>query len=249
MSYEESLLRERFTAVLARRRAQRREKVLIESFFYAVVASLAFLPFREALPRGLSPLALPLILGPLVAGVILRFRPWGDRDFIRALFHLDRSLGLEERAMTAWEILSRGQKRLPERAVLAEAAERLKGVDVRVHFRREVSWHAFFLPVLLLLFLLLVWFDAGVEWRKGANGPHPDSLAQALKRYSNEVKERARSEGLTESLRVASVMEELAERRRRGQMSEPKLRQELSGLSKKTGNTGLGRAAGEPAAA
>lgn len=245
MSHEESLLRERFTAVLARRRAQRREKVLLQSFFYAVVASLAFLPFREMLPKGVSPLVIPLILCPLVAGAVVRFCPWGNRDFIRALFHLDKSLGLEERAITAWEILSRDEKRLPELVVLAEAAERLKGVDVKVHFKRQLPWHAFFLPLLLLLFLVLVWFDAGVDSGKGSNVPQPDALAQALKEFSQEVKERALSEGLSESLRVASAMEELAEKRKSGQMSEPKLREELSGLSRKIDHMGLGRASSE----
>lgn len=231
MSEEERLLRERFSDLITWQRVRRREKIFVQAFFFALLGSLLFFPFRKTLPYTGSPLILPLLFCPVLAGALFMIRPWGMRDSLRALFHLDRSLGLEARALTAWDILGRKEKRVTELWVLAEASERLRGVDFKPLFKRRLPWHAFWLLPLLLLWLLFVWLDVGVDFTSGSSPAALATLAQKLKEISQGLKRQARSQGLAESLRVAGVMEELAEKRLRGQMSENKLREELSGLA------------------
>ena len=245
MSEEERLLRERFSDLITRQRAQRREKIFVQAFFFAVLGSLVFFPFRKMLPYTVSPLILPLLFCPVLAGALFMIRPWGTRESLRALFHLDRSLGLEARALTAWDILGRKEKRVTELLVLAEASERLRGVEFKPLFKRRLPWHALWLPPLLLLWLLFVWLDVGVDFTSGSSPAALATLAQKLKEISQGLKRQARSQGLAESLRVAGVMEELAEKRLRGQMSENKLREELSGLASTIDETAadLGEAA------
>jgi hypothetical protein len=242
LSQEESRLQERFATLLAWRRAQRREAVVLEAFFYAFLFSLAAIPLRESLPYGLSPLGIPLLLFPFVAAALFFRRPWSHNDSMRSLFLLDKSLGLEARALTAWDILGREEKARPELLVLAEAAERLHGVDLRALFRRRLSWQAWSLPAAVTLFLLLVWMGVGVGLPQHASLAPPGTLAGELKAFSHELKQRTRAEGLAESLKVASAMEELAERRIGGRMSEKQLREELAGLSKDIDARGPGSA-------
>ena len=231
MSEEERLLRERFSDLFTWQRVQRRERIFVQAFFFAVLGSLVFFPFQKTLPYAVSPLILPLLFCPVMAGALFLIRPWGTRESLRALFDLDQSLGLEERALTAWDILGRKEKRVPELVVLAEAAQRLQGVDFRLLFKRRLPWHALWLPPLLLLWLLFVWFDVGVDIQSASSQNPSATLAQQLKEFSQGLKRQARSQGLAESLKVAGVIEDLAEKRLRGQMSENKLREELSGLA------------------
>lgn len=239
MRDEERLLQERFSDLLGWQRVQRRERIFIKIFFYCLLASLALIPFRGMALYGISLLALPLLFLPVVAAAVFIVRRWGMKESLQALLFLDKTLDLEERAITAWEILRRPGRRAPELLVLAETAERLKEINFRRLLKRPLPWQAFALPPLLLLLLLLVWLDGGVESERGSKSSRPVTLARQLKEFSREIKERAQSEGLAESLRVATTIEKLAEKRLGEQLSEKKLGEELSGLATEIENTGL----------
>ncbi|HBA39681.1 MAG TPA: hypothetical protein DCZ05_08045, partial [Deltaproteobacteria bacterium] len=85
-------------------------------------------------------------------------------------------------------------------------------------------------PPLFLVWLLLVWLDMGVHLEKGVPGSQSISVAQRLKEFSRDLQERAKSQGLNESLKIAHALEELAEQNLKGEGSEKKLSGELAGI-------------------
>lgn len=156
-------------------------------------------------------------------------RPWGNKESLRRVFLLDKTLHLEERAITAWEILRRGEQRAAERLVLKEAGDRLKGISAKTLFKRRLTWHAFSVPPLLMLWFLLLWFDIGVHFDKVTRqGLKPSSMAQKLKAFAQEVEEQARSEQLTESLKIAKALEEVADETLQREIAEEKLKKSLA---------------------
>lgn len=238
MTGEGYYLQERFSNLLRWERVKRREKMVVSVFCYSVLASIALLPARELLPAGLSPLVLLPALFFLLAPVFFLLRPWGRREPLRTVFLLDRALHLEERAITAWEILGRKEEKAAELLVLEEAGEKLKGVDPRALLKRRLTWHAFFAAPLLLLWLLLVWLDIGVPFGRSVEESQPLSVAQKLKEFAREMKEKAKLEQLTESLKIAHDLEEVAEKGLRGEMNERKLSEDLSRMANKIGDMG-----------
>lgn len=230
---EEPLLQEKLEDLLGWERIKRREKILVEVFFYSVLASLAALPARELASPWMHPLAWPALLFLLLAPAFFLLRPWGRREWLRALFLLDKTLRLEARAITAWEILGRSERSPGESLVLREAAKGLRNVDPKTLFKRQRSWQEIFALPLLLLWLLFVWFGAGLDSGEGVRGSRLHSLAQRLKEFSRDLQERAKSQGLSESLKVARGMEEAAEKSLKGEISEKKLSEDLAGMVSK----------------
>jgi hypothetical protein len=235
---EGPLLQERFSELLSWERIKRREKIVVSVFFYSLLASLVLLPANGLLPSWVNPLFLPLLFFLILAPGIFLLRPWGARESLRTLLLVDRTLHLEERAVTSWEILSRKERKAAELLVLEEAAERLREIDPRALFKRQYSWHALFAPPLLLFWLLLVWFGIGVHSERGVKGALPLSLAQKLKEFADEIQERAKSDKLTESLKIARALEEVAEKGLRGGMSEKNLREDLTGMVNQIADAG-----------
>ncbi|MGH7773041.1 MAG: hypothetical protein ACREQA_12505 [Candidatus Binatia bacterium] len=239
---EALLLQDKFSQLLRWERVKRREKIILAVFFYSVLISLSLLIAKGLLPSWVSPLSLPVIFFLVLAPGFFLMRPWGSRESLRAVFVLDKALHLEERAVTAWEILSRKEKKAAELLVLKEAGEGLKEVDPKVLFKRHLTWHAFFAPPLLLLWLLLVWLDiGGHSWRK-IKSYRSASVAQKLKDFSHDLQERAKSQGLTQSLKMAQALDEVAEKSLRGEMSEKKLGEDLTGMVNEVEDMGRGAA-------
>jgi hypothetical protein len=231
---EETLpLRNKFSALLAWEKIKRRETILLAALAYAFLVSLALLPFRGALPSSLSPFYAPLVLFVVFAAAGFFRRPWRETDAARALAALDRELGLEERALTAADILMRDEADSAERYVLSEAGEKLKEVDVRALFRRRWSWQALAAPPLLLLWSAAVWFGAGADFAAKKSGPA--SVAENVKEFAQELKQKAEAERLAESLQVARALQALAEERLGGKSSEEKLGENLAAIEKRLG--------------
>lgn len=227
---EGPILQERFSELLGWETVKRRENILVTVFFYSLLLSVVALPLKELLAPWANPFYFPPLFFLILAPGFFLLRPWGKRESLHALFLLDKALRLEERAITAWEILGRQETKAAELLVIKEAGERLKEVDPRALFKREHSWHAVLAPPLLLVWLLLVWLDVGVHPERGVPGSQPVPLAQRLREFSRELQERAEAQGLNESLKIAHALEELAEQSMRGELSEKKLSGELTGI-------------------
>lgn len=237
---EEPLLREKFSDLLGWQRIQRREKILVEVLFYSVLASLAALPAGELVSPWMDSLAWPPLLFAILTPAFFLLRPWGGRERLRFLFFLDQTLRLEARAITAWEILNRGERKHGEALVLKETWERLKSADFKSLFRRRRSWQEIFAPPLLLLWLLVVWLGAGFEPGKGVNGSRLDPLAQSLKEFSRDLQDRAKAQGLNESLKVARALEEAAEKSLKGELNKKKLAEDLAATVGRIGDISPG---------
>lgn len=238
------LLQERFSELLSWERIKKRERIAVSVFFYSVLASVIVLPAKELLPPWVSPLSLPLLFFLFLAPGFFLLTPWGSRESVRSVFLLDKTLHLEERAITAWEILSRKEKEAAELLVLEEAAEKLRGVDPRALFKRQPSWHALLASPLLLLWLLLVWLDIGFHSEKGFQRSQSTSLANQVKEFAQEIQEKAKSEQLAESLKVARALEEVAEESLRGGISEKRLGENLAGMVNEIADAGPAEAGG-----
>lgn len=230
MTGDEPLLQERLSDLFGWESIKRREKILVEVFFYSVLGSLAALPVRGFVFPWMNPLAWPVLLSLLFAPALLLLRPWGRRECLRFLFLLDKTLRLEARAITSWEILGRGERKPGELLVLKEAAAALRDVDPKTLFKRQRSWQEIFALPLLLLWLLSVWFGAALDSEEIVRGSLRHSPAQRLKEFAQTLQDRAKSQGLNESLQVARALEEAAERSLRGEISEKKLNEDLAGM-------------------
>lgn len=235
---EESIVLERFSALLSWEKAKRRERILASTLCYSLLASFVVLPFREWLHSWFGFLSLPLLFSLLLAPGFFLLQRWGRRDSLRALSLLDKTLHLEERAITAWEILGRGERRAAELWVLKEAAERLRGLDPKALFGRRWSWHAFSVPPLLLLWFLFAWHGGTAHLDREGEKKGPDSLAQKVQEYSRELKERARSQGLTRSLEAANSLEEAVKKSLAGGPKENGLKGALEGAMQRIGEMG-----------
>ena len=237
LSDDTHLLQRQLSELVDWERIKRREQILLTAFSYSLLVSLPVLPVRTLLPAWISPLYFPLISFLLLAPFSLLLQPWREKESLRALSALDHSVRLEERAITAWEILARRDRSIAEEYVLHEAGEKLTGVDVKALFRRQWSWHALLAPPLLVLWLALVWLNVGVDFGAGANGAKPVSVAQKLKEFSQELREKAEAQRLPESLKIARALQELAEERLKGKASDEKLGENLAAMRKQVEET------------
>jgi hypothetical protein len=191
----------------------------------------------------LSPLSTVPVLFVIVALTTYFARPWRKPEALRSIMRLDKILHLQERALTAWEILGRQQRRTAEQLVMEEAAAQLRTLDPRALFRRERSWHFFLAPPLLFLWLLLVWLDVGVYFGKGISGSPSIALAEKLKEFADELEKKARSQRLPESLKVAGVLEDVADKGLKKEIGENELRERLGAVMQRTEGMGTESAA------
>lgn len=210
-----ALLKERLADLRRWERRKRRERLLLESLFYTASAAAALVLARALLPVDAGLLWYsPLVFAAAAAAVFL-LRPWREQALVRSLRQVDAGLKLEERVLTAWEILFRSRP-LPregvspeEFLVVEEAAAKLGGESLRPLCRRRLTWHALAGPVLALL------AGAGL-WLPPAGAPEaasaPSRMARELREHARELERRAQEQDLTESRRMAEALRELAER-------------------------------------
>ncbi len=224
---KQALLQEKFWQLLRWEKVKRRERILISALFYSVLVALIALPAGDLFPPWAEPISLIPLLFLIMTLAFFKRRPWGSREALRAISLVDKTLRLQERAVTAWEIVGRRERGPAEELVLVETAANLRSVDMRGLFQRQLSWHVFLVPPLLLLWVLLAWFDVDLhfDWFQGSKAV---SVAHRLKEFSHGLKERARKEELAESLKMARALEEIAEKGLQGEIGEEKLKEDLS---------------------
>ncbi|MEE8076831.1 MAG: hypothetical protein V3T60_14545 [Candidatus Binatia bacterium] len=94
---DESLLQEKFWQLLRWERVKRRERILISALFYSVLISLITLPVGDLFPIWAEPLSLTVPLFLVMTLAFYMWSPWGDRESLRTIFLLDKTLQLQER--------------------------------------------------------------------------------------------------------------------------------------------------------
>ncbi|HXV80711.1 MAG TPA: hypothetical protein VEG60_12610 [Candidatus Binatia bacterium] len=233
MNLEAENLRKKLFEFLNWERRKRREQALAALFCYALLAAVLALPFHGLLQTLISRWFMPILFVGLMAPFVLVRGRWRRSDSARALAQTDKALCLDERAVTAWELLERNETRAAALLVLKQAGEKLTTLDPRALFRRTWSWQAACAPVLLLLWLGLVWFDIGLRFDRNVELSAPRSLAQKLREFARELQQKASNQGLHESLRMGRELEQAAQKGIDAQTDDQKFKAELAGLQEK----------------
>jgi hypothetical protein len=223
-------LEARVSLLLGWEKRKRREATLIVALFYAFLAALA-VPLFVSLSPGwawIAPAAIFAVLTPW----LLFTRRWRERDTARALAALDKTLRLDERATTAWELLRRNETKAVALLVLRQASERLESFDARAFFPRSWRWHVWVLPPLIALWLALLHFDMRFDVH-GVSPRQSHSLARELREFARELQQKAQSEGLPKTLQAARELEKIAQRGMDAGTPDEALKSELAGMGKK----------------
>ncbi len=235
MIRDQALVQDKLFQLLRWEKAKRREHILVSALVYSILASLLILPLSDLFPSWAPPLYLTPILFLILSLAFMLWRPWGSKESLGAILQLDRKLHLQERALTAWEILKRGGRTPAELLVLEDTAVRLKAVDVKGLFERRLSWHVFVAPPILLLWALVAWFGVQfhLDWGRESREL---SMARKLKDYSVGLLHRAKEDELTESLDVARALEEVADKGLKGKVDDEELRNDLTDVAQGIGD-------------
>jgi hypothetical protein len=238
LSSEAETLRKKLTELLSWERRKRREQILTTLFCYALLAALFTLPFDGFLQTLISRWFIPISFFGLMAPFFIARGRWRLSDSARALARVDKTLGLDERALTAWELLERKETRAAALLVLKQAGEKLTNLDPRTLFRRSWSWQAYCALPLFLLWLGVLWFDIGLRFDRDLQLSAPKTVAQKLREFSRELQEKAKSEGLEESLRMGRELEQMAQKGIDAKTGDEKFKAELGGMQTKIATMG-----------
>jgi hypothetical protein len=241
-------LRKKLAELLSWERRKRREQILATLFCYALLAGLLTLPFHGFLETVISRWFIPISFFGLMAPFFLGRGRWRPSDSARALARVDKTLRLDERALTAWELLERNETRAAALMVLKQAGEKLTNLDPKALFRRSWSWQAYCAPPLLLLWLGLLWFDVGLRFDSDLQLSAPKTVAQKLREFSRELQEKAKNEGLHESFRMGRELEQVAQKGIDAKTGDEKFKADLAGMQKKIATMGKSAAEQQSAA-
>jgi hypothetical protein len=222
---------------------KRREQVLAAAFCYSLLGAVLALPFYKSLLSGVMRWSVPAFLAVVLAPLLLLQKRWRHADSVRALARADRALKLDERALTAWELLQRDDKGTAALLVFKEAGEKLATVDAKTLLRRNWSGEAYLVLPLLAVWVALLWFNPSFEFGAGIR-PSVPTLAHELRRFSRGLQEKAKSEGLRESLRLGEELEKVAQKAIDSNADNERLKVEVAGMIKKVDLAG--KTAAEP---
>ena len=230
-------LQEKFAAFLAWEKRKRWESILAALGCYALAGALALMLFGSLLTIGIAPPWLLLGLVFLFAPIVILPQRWNSQDETRALVQLDKTLRLDERAVTAWEALRRGETRAAALLVIKQAGDKLATFNPRESLPRRPSWQAYSVLPLLALWLALLWFDFGTP--KTADGLRaPQTVAHKLKEFARELQEKAKGDGLKESLQAGKELEKLAQQGLDKKSSDEQLKKAIAGAAQKLADAG-----------
>lgn len=226
-------LKNLFAALVRWERRKRREEILLSVVCVALVAALMLFPLHVfLLPKDWLRWLVPVALFTALAPIFLHRRRWRAQDEARAASGLDKRLGLEERAVTAWELSARGETSPAAQLVFKQAEEKLRPIEPRALFPRRRTWPAYLALPLLTLWFTLLWLDFD-RWNDAARPTGQQTLAQKAREFSREFQEKAKNEGLRESLKMGQELEKVARKGIDNKTADEPFKRELSGVSKK----------------
>lgn len=225
-------LADKFGEILDWERRKRREETLAAGASSALALAIFCLPLNSFLPaewlRWLVPVVWFMILAPWL---FCRAR-WRHHDGVRAIVTVDKKLMLAERAVTAWEL-----SRDPDRSgagllVLQQAEAKLRDFQTRAQLPRRLSWLTYAVVPLLVLWIALLGFGfdrANSTVSVLANR----TLAHRVQEYARELQEKARNEGLPDTLKLGRELEKTAQQSLAAKTPEESFKKELAGVAQK----------------
>ena len=243
MSADNEVLDSKFTELFVWTRRKRREEILLTLACFALGVALLLLPFHARLDADRLRWLVPAIFFAMLAPFGFYARRWRRDDATRTLVQLDKALRLEERALTAWELLARKADGGAAQMVFRQAEDRLRGIELRKLLPRRGRWPAYVFPPLFALWFALLWFDIDrALFDRGRPGT-PPTLAHTLREFSRDLEEKAKSDGLRESQKIAQELEKIAQKNLDRKSDEEQFNKDVEGAAKKL--DALGNSAAE----
>jgi hypothetical protein len=227
------ILQKKFSDLLNWEKRKRKEQILFTAGFYSLAAALLLLPFYPLVPAGYLRWLVPLLIFLLCAPLSLFKRRWRRYDSTRLLVGVDKILRLDERVVTAWELVQNKATGASALLVLKEAADGLKSIEPRALMRRQWDWRQHLAIPLLLFWLCLVWFEVDLWFSRDAQPVAAQTLAQKLREFSRNLQQRAGNEGLEQSMQAGRELEKTAQKSIEAKTSDEQFKRELSGMSTK----------------
>jgi hypothetical protein len=230
LSRDREHLQSQITRLLAWERRKRRENVLVAALFYGLVAALCV-----PLVGGVTPIWAGVVPTLVLLGVLpylLLIHRWRPQDTARTLVALDKSLRLDERATTAWELLQLHVDKGAALLVLRQTAEKLKDFDPRALFPRHWNWHGYFIVPMLALWLAMFWYGAGFQ-TTGGDPSQPPTLAQKVREFAQRLQEKGQTESLPQTLKTGRELEKKAQRGIETGMADEQFKRELADMAEK----------------
>jgi hypothetical protein len=194
--------------------------------------ALVLAPLNTLLPISWLRWFVPAVLFAALAPFFFYRRRWSRPDAARAAVSLDKTLGLEERAVTAWELSAREATGATAQLVFKQAEEKLRSIEPRALFPRRVGWPVYLALPLLALWLTVMGLDLD-RWNDHGRSLGPQSLAQKAREFAREFQEKAKNEGLRESLKMGQELEKVASKANEDKTADDQFKKELAGMSKK----------------
>lgn len=221
----------KFAALLNWERRKRYEETLIAASAAAAALAIVLAPLNFYLPVSWLRWLVPLALLAAVAPWFFYRARWHRADSARTLVQVDKTLRLDERVVTAWELSECAAAEGAASLVLHQAEEKLRAVDPRALLPRRWRWPAFALLPLLMLWGALLWldFDRPNEMRHAG----PPTLAQRLREYARELQQKAKDQNLRETLNLGRELEKTAQKNLDAKSNEETLKKESAQTAEK----------------
>lgn len=226
-------LQQKFAELLGWERRKRRERILVAIAGVALAVAVVVMPLNAYLPADELRWVVPAILAVGIGPFIFYRQRWRQQDVTRALVQLDKELKLDERASTAWELSTRADRSAAAQLVIKQTEASLRAVEPRDLFPRQWSWQSYAAQALVILWFGLLWFDADRSYLAQQSAGVPQTLAQKLGEFARDFQEKAKSEGLQESVKAGQELEKLARKNLEAKTGDEQLKQELGGMAKK----------------
>lgn len=227
------ILDAKFADLLRWERRKRHEQTLVAVSCYAVALAILLLPLHVFLPGVWLRWVIPAVLLAALAPWFFYRARWRRADSARALARLDHTLKLNELTVTAWELSARGESDAASLFVLKKAQEKLRAVDGRALLPRRWSWPAYAAAPLFGLWFALVWLDFdrhNVDSTRQLGRP---TLAHKLRDFSRELQDKAKNQGLRDTLTLSQELEKTAQKNIEGKTADEAFKKELAGAAKK----------------
>ena len=220
----------KFNEILGWERRKRREQTLAMIGCMTFAFAIVFLPLNGFLPRDWLRWTVPGILFVVLAPWFFYRAKWRQQHSARAVAALDKELRLAECAVTAWEISGGAELGGAKLLVLQRAEAALRNIAARQILPRSVSWPMYGVVPLVLLWLALLWLDFDRPYPE-ARHLGPRNLAERVREYSRELQDKAKGEGLRETLKFGQELEKTAQKSYEQKTPEESLRKEVAGLA------------------
>ncbi|HEX5021210.1 MAG TPA: hypothetical protein VFX54_11150 [Candidatus Binatia bacterium] len=225
-------LKSKFTEVIQWERRKRREEILLLALCVALALALVLFPLHVLLPIDWLRWLVPAVLFAGLAPICFYRRRWVRQDVVRAAASLDKTLGLQERAVTAWELSARNETGSGAQLVFKQAEKKLGSIQSRTLFPRRRGLPAYLVLPLFIIWFTLLWLDVD-RWNDAARSAGPQTLAQKAREFSRQLQQKAQDEGLRESLKLAQELEKVARQGVDNKTADEPFKKELAGMSKK----------------